>query len=84
MRQNESSDLGSALAQLSDSAGGYSDNLERLNKAVDDLQESTERLGEKQKTASASLADAAEKLGSKTGQPTAVIQSSGHSAVADD
>jgi len=65
------SGLGDAVRSLRDSAGDLSTDLTELNRAVDDLQASTARCSETQRSASVSLTRAAERLsvGART-EPT--------------
>jgi len=54
--------LGASLTDLSNSADGLSERVRSLNRAVDDLQVSTERWGKRQQAASKELSRAADSL----------------------
>ena len=54
--------LGTSLTTLSTSAGGLRESVRSLNRAMDDLQVSTERWSDRQRAASESLSRAADSL----------------------
>jgi len=77
--------LGASLTDLSNSADGLSERVRSLNRAVDDLQDSTERWGERQQEASEELSRAADSLrAGSTGQPSTAGNASTGFAPADD
>ena len=71
--------LGTSLTTLSASAGGLRESVRSLNRAMDDLQVSTERWSDRQRAASESLARAADSL-----RPASGTASSSGFAPADD
>jgi len=81
----DASSLGTGLSTLSSAADGLSSNVRTLQRAVDDLQTSTERWGERQAKASESLSHAADNLAAASvDRPDAVGDVSTDFAVADD
>ena len=85
MSPTKQSTLGDALTDLSTSADGLSEELLTLNRAIDNLQASTERWSENTRATSESLSQAAASLSELSEQPGASAGPSGSGfAPADD